>query len=291
MKTASLLLCCLIVAVPGGRAAEKGWRGIVPLHSTRADVEGRLGPGSSPCKCDYYLDDENVFLIYSAGDCERTRWAVPADTVLWITVYPKQQPRLADLNIDKSALEKQQVLGDRVTYVNRREGVSLTVDDGFVTTFLYGPTAEDQYLKCPNFDDPVVPGDLAKELVERLRERLNQFTEFARNLEAEKLYDLYLPEFARLRFNARSRGEFGRLGLAPDLDGITEYWVDARLSLVLTVENDKRWGKAYDISVIARTIEQGEIVESIRTTRAVIRNGQWYFVDLFRLAPMSRPAM
>ena len=31
----------------------KGWRGIVPLRSTRAEVEALLGPASGACKCIY----------------------------------------------------------------------------------------------------------------------------------------------------------------------------------------------------------------------------------------------
>ena len=285
MKAVFPLVCCLCVTVAGITAEDRGWRGIVPLHSTRADVETLLGLGANPCNCDYHLDNENVFFVYSPGDCDRTRWAVPKDTVLWITVYPKQHPRMSDMQLDERAMEKQSVVGDTVMYVNRREGTSVDVSDGLVRKLVYGPRSDDEYLKCPNYDDPIVPGHLSKELVERLRERLTQFIEYARNLDYEKLYDLYLPEFARLMFNASNRGEFGKAGLE-GLGGVTEYWVDVRLNIIMTVDHDKRWGKAYDISVFAKTVEQGEIIESMRATRAVIRNGQWYFVDVFRLAPM-----
>ena len=50
----------------------KGWRGIVPLHSTRADVEQLLGPpdrkGNKPV-VSYDLEKEQVTIIYSREPC------------------------------------------------------------------------------------------------------------------------------------------------------------------------------------------------------------------------------
>lgn len=84
----------------------KGWRGIIPLHSTKADVE-RLFDSSANHECVrstciYYLRDANVQFNYSLGDCKSDRgvWDVPADTVLWITVNPKPRPPLSALGID-----------------------------------------------------------------------------------------------------------------------------------------------------------------------------------------------
>ncbi len=130
----------------------KGWRGIVPLHSTRTDVERLLGPGTNECKCAYYLDDLNVFFNYSPGDCKSGRgaWDVPVDTVVWITVHPKSRPQLSDLSIDESKFEKRPGghIEDLIYYVNEEEGLTLLVSEGIVQTFLYGPTAKDKHLRC-----------------------------------------------------------------------------------------------------------------------------------------------
>lgn len=39
-----LLLCASLVLLYTSSVAAKDWRGILPLHSTRADVEALLGP-------------------------------------------------------------------------------------------------------------------------------------------------------------------------------------------------------------------------------------------------------
>ena len=81
----------------------KGWRGIVPLHSTRTDVQRLLNATSNPeCVplfCTYYLADMNVQFDYSLGDCKLGGWDVPLDTVVGITVHLKSRPQLADLGI------------------------------------------------------------------------------------------------------------------------------------------------------------------------------------------------
>lgn len=136
----------------------KGWRGIVPLHSTRADVERLLGlpANKRDCVqslCSYYLDDANVRFNYSPGDCKsgRGRWNVPPDTVVWITVYRKPYPRLSDLKIDESKFKKSQKghLLDEIFYEDEEEGLTLMVYEGMVQTFLYGPARKDQHLRCP----------------------------------------------------------------------------------------------------------------------------------------------
>jgi hypothetical protein len=143
----------LLVSMLPVAASPKGWRGIIPLHSTRADVERLLGPSrSGECKCRYYLNELNVFFSYSPGDCSSGRggWDVPIDTVVWITVYPKPHPRLSDLDIDKTKLKARQGLHVEEFYFdNEEEGLTLEVYEGMVQAFIYGPTAKEQHLRCP----------------------------------------------------------------------------------------------------------------------------------------------
>jgi hypothetical protein len=134
----------------------KGWRGIVPLYSTRADVERLLGPGINECKCGYYLKDLNVFFYYSSENCKSGGsggWDVPPNTVLRIVVYRKPTPRLSDLQIDESKFKKRYSghLESMVSYVNDDEGLIIEVDEdnGLVMGFDYVPAAEDRHLRCP----------------------------------------------------------------------------------------------------------------------------------------------
>ena len=74
----------------------RGWHGIVPLHSTRQDVERLLGSSREGCHCTYSLGNANVFVQYSVEPCLDVRergWKVPKDTVINISVYPKVKDR------------------------------------------------------------------------------------------------------------------------------------------------------------------------------------------------------
>jgi hypothetical protein len=135
----------------------EGWRGIVPLHSTRADVEALLlGPGTSECKCTYYLDDVNLFFVYSSSNCKTSgseAWNVPIDTVLSITVYPKPSPKFSELEIDKTRFNEKPDghIADHVFYVNDEDGliISVNTERDIVMAYYYVPTAKDQHLRCP----------------------------------------------------------------------------------------------------------------------------------------------
>lgn len=132
-----------------------GWRGIVPLHSTRGDVERLLGPGGNSCACAYYLEEENVFFVYSTGTCKSGGsggWDVSPDTVLRITVYPKPKPRLSALGIDLSRFQRRQDghIASVVSYVNDEDGLIIEVDEDrdIVKGFYYRPSAKDSGLRC-----------------------------------------------------------------------------------------------------------------------------------------------
>src|ERR1044072_446915 len=105
MFTIAVPLLIVLIFPLASVSEAKGWRGIIPLHSTRADVEKLLGSGTDWCKCSYYLEEMNVFFVYSSGNCERGGsgdWNIPPETVIRFTIYPKIKPKLSDLNINES---------------------------------------------------------------------------------------------------------------------------------------------------------------------------------------------
>src|SRR4026207_1897071 len=79
-----------------------GWRGIIPLQSTRAEVEALIGPPVQPNGRTYDLKNERVNIVYANGGCNNraVEWNVPPDTVISITVYPQSEVRVSDLGID-----------------------------------------------------------------------------------------------------------------------------------------------------------------------------------------------
>jgi hypothetical protein len=133
----------------------KGWHGIVPLHSTRADVERLLGSSSDPCKCLYKTENELVDVRYASAPCKGDvpGWNVPADTVLSFTVIPKTWQRFSDLNLDKSKYVKTYDPDNPTAhYTNRDEGIRYTVTEtGMVYYVSYIPSASDGQLRCPGF--------------------------------------------------------------------------------------------------------------------------------------------
>lgn len=148
------LSCICLMLFLATVSQAKGRRGIIPLHSTRVDVEQILGRASDNCKCTYYSEDVNVFVVYSSGNCKKGssgNWNIPPNTVIRFTVYPKIHPKLSDLNIDESKFTKEEdpELPGIFYYFNRDEGFGMTVEDGIVRDFFYEPAAIDNNLRCP----------------------------------------------------------------------------------------------------------------------------------------------
>ena len=140
---AILLAGCLPIVAQG-----KGWRGIVPLQSKRADVERLLGPGTND---HYQFDAERVHVNYAGeGKCNPVNGClcfVPKDTVISIYVQLEVQMRFSKLNIDKKKYEKFVSPKDPTvaTYSNDKEGIIYTVNEenDSVTAIEYLPTAKD----------------------------------------------------------------------------------------------------------------------------------------------------
>ena len=136
-------------------SGSRGWHGIIPMHSTRADVEQLLGPRkNNDVVTTYYLKDENVLFHYSTGDCKSGRgvWDVPVDTVIEITVYPKPNPRLSTLKLDKKKFKRTQDghIEAIVSYVNEEDGLSIEVNEETETVmgYYYGTSSEERHLRC-----------------------------------------------------------------------------------------------------------------------------------------------
>ncbi len=149
---------CLLLTMPAITLA-KGWRGIVPLHSTCADVKRLLGITT----CDgstHRLNDETVTIIF-------------------------------ELHIDESNYKKvadEHVRGI-VYYKNDEEGVSITAfPDGTVGSFFYGPSAKDNHLRFSKFlaNKKTIGGDL------HAVRKFDEYGDLAINKERERLNDFAL---------------------------------------------------------------------------------------------------
>jgi hypothetical protein len=141
-------------------AQAKGWRGIVPLHSTRSRVERLLGKPRVGNNM-YEFKTERAYITYAdAGGCAKgseSEWNVPRDTVLGIVVTPKVSLRLPALKLDLKRYKRvtDSEVPTHVYYKDEESGRTYEVfegggtDNGLILHIQYGPAAaEDRRLRC-----------------------------------------------------------------------------------------------------------------------------------------------
>lgn|ERR1051325_1125550 len=160
-------LCFLLCLVSSSDA--KDWQGIVPLHSTRADVEKLLGPPPPPPsdgtqiyslnagRSIYKLGESEVYIVYANENTEG--WndcagKVPEGTVLLIYVTPKNQMSLADLKLGSQRLIEFEGLKpkdpDHKGYLDGESGIGIRTFRGRVEEITYLPNKKDRHL-CPSY--------------------------------------------------------------------------------------------------------------------------------------------
>ncbi|HET8781575.1 MAG TPA: hypothetical protein VFM63_04125 [Pyrinomonadaceae bacterium] len=158
MRVVFLLVLFLNSALGVAAQERKGWRGLVPLQATRADVERIVGPPTSPGGQMYKPRGQFVLVEYADGPCEKGwpyGWNVEKDTVISIWVSSGKTVALADLKLDEKKYEKYRdsYLANIVHYVNSEDGVDIHVQDTatpVVKGFDYIPSATQAKLRCPD---------------------------------------------------------------------------------------------------------------------------------------------
>lgn len=160
-KIVGAYICWLLMTI--SPAQGQGWRGIVPLHSTRQDVERLIGSPVMPGGITYDLKTERVNVGYSHGGCEKgEEWNVPPGTVTNIRIYPQTKVMLSDLEIDVSRFNKfiDPHVGDSVIYSNKEEGIAVRLtSNSEVESIQYSPRTKDDDLRCPGFSTRPLSND------------------------------------------------------------------------------------------------------------------------------------
>lgn len=160
MNTTWKFLIVVSLAFYAGSVQAKAWRGIEPLHSTRADVERLFGSKVVRCggsACIYDLSEEIIFVLYATdssckNDDATTAWKVPVGTVIEIGVRFKEDKLLSDLQFDLSKFERveDEHLPGWIYYVNLDEGVRIEGGLKTASSVTYFQSAKDNYLRCPS---------------------------------------------------------------------------------------------------------------------------------------------
>ena len=157
MGVKEIILSTCLALIAASLSHGKEWQGIVPLHSTRADVDRLLGPSKEPAKNHVSIHEterEVVLVEYSTGEpcCGGVnRWKVPRGTVLSVSVAPRAKVRFSELHLDESQYRVTD--GGHVPnytyYTNEKEGVQVEVTQGLVMSISYYPGEKDDDLRCP----------------------------------------------------------------------------------------------------------------------------------------------
>lgn len=130
-----------------------GWKGILPLRSTRKDAERMLGQPTGACRCFYRFGGDRIIIDYSDEVCHPggpDESKIPKDTVTYITVYPEVKPKALDLKLDGSDYERTEdrEIKGLFYYSNPKNGITVAVDLGIVSHFYYGPVAGESIPSC-----------------------------------------------------------------------------------------------------------------------------------------------
>jgi hypothetical protein len=132
----------------------KEWNGIVPLRTTRQEVESILGKPIRKTSYDdfFELKNENALVTYSRGNCRKYSfdYDIPAGTVTEICIYPKSEITLDELDLSKY-VESIDIHYRILHYEDFEEGFRITAPESNrkVSFFNYSPTASDEKMTKP----------------------------------------------------------------------------------------------------------------------------------------------
>lgn len=133
---------------------EKTWKDIVPLYSSRTEVEEKFGKAKGDCDCIYETQNETITIRYVESLCE-DGWNVPKDTVLEFTVRLKFIKSIKKYNVDLSSFIEVNDDAFYSSYSNLQKGVRYYLSPyDELERIEYIPTSSnssDNKLRCKNF--------------------------------------------------------------------------------------------------------------------------------------------
>jgi len=109
------------------------WQTLVPLVTTKTEVEAKLGAPTSGKEyiLGYDTTDARITVWYGGAKTSASdvcRWGIPNETVFEFVLAPKKVVRLADMNIDVSKFHKEKApeMVRDYYYYNPKEGITIT---------------------------------------------------------------------------------------------------------------------------------------------------------------------
>jgi hypothetical protein len=157
MTLIKFVICCAVTLGLVTVCSAKEWRGILPLKSTRADVEKLLGvPKQRSAVGSYYrFHDELAVVWFQSQSCDQCSWGwhVPLETVTEIGVIPLSAHAPSDIE----GFKREDNEGGFVYYTNEVDGLTVETHKGNVTSLRYGPERRLENLRCVPKDCIVDP--------------------------------------------------------------------------------------------------------------------------------------
>jgi hypothetical protein len=149
----AVLLNVLLTIMNTVAAPIQDWQWIVPLKTTRTEVERILGPTKTAYYADYQLNDGALFIEYSSGPCRPDRkggWDVPENVVVSMSFSPKHHQKLSALKLDSRKYRKviDPELPSVTYYINEVDGITYSIQSRKVDYVEYGPAKKYDDLYC-----------------------------------------------------------------------------------------------------------------------------------------------
>lgn len=142
----ALLLVLLPATLPGFSQVPSTFRGIVPLKTTKIEVEKILGKPNSLGR--YELDEGRVYIIYREGKCEAADSCIcraSVGTVRSVSIQPHEDRLFESLNLDLREWIRSKVSGhvEGIEVCDHEQlGISIEVEvgDRVIRSFSYWET-------------------------------------------------------------------------------------------------------------------------------------------------------
>ncbi len=155
------VVLCLAIPLLQQGTISKGYRGIVPLRTTRSQVEKLLGPSKTLDNLStYYFQNEAIEIFYSRYRCGDSRnldkWNVSPNTVISVKVIPNTKFPLAELPFDFSKFKQERGSFDALDesrLISDEDGITLAYSSAhnMIDWYAYGPKLSDQAKRCPGY--------------------------------------------------------------------------------------------------------------------------------------------
>jgi hypothetical protein len=153
-----LLFLLLMTAIWTRVSTAKPWRGIEPLHSTRADVIRLLNQCVNEREaCEFRIESEEVYILFSGGlsddysDCKNR---LPPETVVFIESRPIKNAKVSTSLLKTGKFQKVNPTAPWKAgfngYVDKTQGLALKTQKGRVNQLVYFATPADVLL-CPSY--------------------------------------------------------------------------------------------------------------------------------------------